>query len=729
MGPSLMLTPVSKSRRYFMRITIFISILVTIAVIAAGIPKTDAVDSVPAKKAVTAAMNITDEAANVVIEVTGRDAFQRVHDLASSLGIAVPFSSEETGILTLSADGIDENVLREVAAIPGVVSLSSEHKVRALFTPNDPETSIHQWNLDPINAYEAWDISRGTHDVVVAVLDTGIDWTHPDLAANIWNDSSGYHGYNFISNNHLPMDDNINSYSDVGGWDPNTYTYHGTHVAGVVGAVINNNIGVAGLAQVRLMAVKVMNDSGEGTDATVASGIRWAVDNGANIVTMSLGVDGPSTTLQNQIAYASQNGVVTVAASGNSGSSIVSYPAAYPSVIAVGAIDSSLRRATFSNFGTGLDIMAPGVQIYSTQGGGGYQSLSGTSTAAPHVAGVAALMLSVNPALTPVEIGSVINATATDISRVGYDTATGWGVVDAFRAVEQIASPTVTITDYPSFAPLNSTVSISWLVSGGNPGNIQRTFVRWGESASSMTQTSSDSTGNTWARFTYDGVQSPDHNATLYVQAVAYVDGALYESEILQLPVHSAPSDGLLSQFLKDVQDFIFNRLGIYNFLLVLAILIAIPAIAIAARPRRRPLQMRAASPSPQLHHYQALQPTQYLPPPPPPPPRFEAYVDLLGHEVMPSVMKVVEGTKVVWVNRHWAPPPGIAIRSGRLDLAGEHPDGMFQSGLLIAPGDYWSATFHKAGTYEYYLTGIWKTATVIVEPHRPAGTYASNAS
>jgi plastocyanin len=95
----------------------------------------------------------------------------------------------------------------------------------------------------------------------------------------------------------------------------------------------------------------------------------------------------------------------------------------------------------------------------------------------------------------------------------------------------------------------------------------------------------------------------------------------------------------------------------------------------------------------------------------------------------MPSVMNVVEGTKVVWVNRQWAPPPGVAIRSGRLDQAGEHPDGMFQSGLLIAPGDYWSATFHKAGTYEYYLTGIWKTAKVIVEPHRPAGTYAPTAS
>jgi hypothetical protein len=95
----------------------------------------------------------------------------------------------------------------------------------------------------------------------------------------------------------------------------------------------------------------------------------------------------------------------------------------------------------------------------------------------------------------------------------------------------------------------------------------------------------------------------------------------------------------------------------------------------------------------------------------------------------MPPVLKVVEGTKVVWVNRAWAPPPGIAIRSGKVDQAGEHPDGMFQSGLLIAPGDYWSATFHRVGEYEYYLTGIWKTARIIVEPYSPGVTYRAQAS
>jgi hypothetical protein len=407
----------------------------------------------------------------------------------------------------------------------------------------------------------------------------------------------------------------------------------------------------------------------------------------------------------------------------------VSYPAAYPPVIAVGAVDSTQSKASFSNFGNNLDLMAPGVQIYSTQDSSGYQYLSGTSTAAPFVAGVAALMLSVNPALTPIDIGNVMNATATDISRTSYDTTTGWGIVNAFSAVEQIAGPTVTLTDFPEYAIPNKTFSISWLVSGGQPGNIQRTYLEWGESPSALTGRSPNFTGTTWARFTVENILAPGYNTTLYVKASAYVDGSLYESDLLELPVHEAPPQGLFSQFLKDVHDFIFNQLGVYNFLLLMGVLIAIPILVIALRPRRRRVPMRVMTVPPVVTQAQPIQAAQYLPPPPPPPPRFEAYVDLVGHEVMPPVIRVIEGTKIVWVNRSWAPPPGIAIKSGKLDQMGEHPDGMFQSGLLIAPGDYWSATFHRIGTYEYYLTGIWKSAKVIVEPFRPAtGQMASAA-
>ncbi|MBU0685610.1 MAG: S8 family serine peptidase [Candidatus Thermoplasmatota archaeon] len=707
-----------------------LSIVAVISVLLGGVPQSSPDDPSNESPANSAILNVTDGGANMVVETDGLEAVQRVSDFALMHGIKVLFSDDSSGIMTVGSAGMDDRLVSSLAEVPGVLSISSEVKVHSLFTPNDPSISLRQWGLDTVNAFEAWDITRGTHDVVVGVLDTGIDWNHPDIAANMWNDSEGYHGYNFIAGNRIPMDDNTNGYDDLGKYVANTYTYHGTHVAGVIGAVANNNIGIAGMAQVLLMAVKVMNDSGEGTDSTVASGIRWAVDHGADVVTMSLGVDGASTVLRNAINYATGNGVVTVAASGNSGSSYISYPAAYPSVIAVGAIDSTNRRASFSNFGDGLDVMAPGVGIYSTRGGGdGYHDLSGTSTAAPYVAGVVALMLSVNPALTTAEVGSVINSTASDISMTGYDTATGWGIVDAFTAVNQIAGPTITITVSPDYVPLNGTFSISWLVSGGRPGAISRTYLTWGLSSGSLTQTSPDFSGTTWARFTVNDIKAPGYNSTIYMKAYAVVDGSLYESAMLDIPVHEAPPDGVFAQFLKDVQNFIFNDLGVFNFLLLLLVLIAVPAIVIAARPKRRRAQVKHVAPQTYFQPIQPASTAQYLPPPPPPPPRFEAYVDLLGHDVMPPVLKVVEGTKVVWVNRAWAPPPGIAIRSGKLDQAGEHPDGMFQSGLLIAPGDYWSATFHMVGEYQYYLTGVWKTARIIVEPYRPGVTYRAQAS
>jgi len=480
------------------------------------------------------------------------------------------------------------------------------------------------------------------------------------------------------------------------------------------------------MAQARLMAVKVMNDSGEGTDATVASGVRWAVDpngdgdtsDGADIITMSLGVDGMSTTLTNAINYASSHGVVLVAASGNSGSSVVSYPAAYPRVIAVGAIDSTRDRASFSNYGQGLDLVAPGVSIFSTQASGGYQYLSGTSTAAPYVAGVAALMLTVNPALTSEEVSQTLNNTAQDLRSTGWDDPTGWGIVDAFQAVEQISGPAVTITKSPSFADINATFSITWMVTGGTPGMIQATHLSWGTTPTSLSESSSTFTGQTWASFTVDNIQSLPQNGTLYLRAYATVDGSNYESELLELPVHAPTGGDLFTQFIRDVRKFIVDDLGLVNFLIILLAIIAIPAIVIAARPKRR--KAAAYSQTQQFQQYTPVSPAQYLPPPPPPPPRFETYVDLVGGDVIPNTVTVFEGTKLVWVNRAWAPPPGVMIKSGKLDATGEHPDGIFQSGMLIAPGDYWSATFHRAGEYPYYITGVWKTGKVIVEAVKP---------
>lgn len=674
---------------------------------------------------------VTDDSADIVVEVKDASAFDTVVRFIEDHGVKAKSLDRQTSIMTFEGNRLTEREIESISTIPGVLSVSSALKARTLYTPNDPSRGL-QWGLDTIHAYQAWDITLGRHSVVVGVLDTGIDWNHPDIAPNMWNDGSGHYGYNTLPGYDVydVMDDNINSYDESGNWAPGTYTYHGTHVAGVVGAAINNGAGVAGIAQVSLMAVKVMNDSGEGTDASVASGIRWAVDHGANVITMSLGVDGMSLTLGNAVGYASSHGVVMVAASGNSGSSFVSYPAAYPAVIAVGAIDQTSRRASFSNFGTELDIMAPGVAIYSTQGSSGYQYLSGTSTAAPYVAGVAALMLTVNPSLPPVDIGAVVNATATDLtSTVGWDTSTGWGVVNAFAAVQQVANPTVRISTYPSYVKPNSTFSITWSVSGGDPGTISSTYLRWGTSPSDLSQTSAVFTGTTFEQFTVDNISSLPTNGTIYAQAFATIDGTEYSSSVVDIPVHEAPNNGMFSQFIENLRQFIFNDFGLANFLVLLAVLIAIPIVVIAARSRsnRRARAQAFASTRAFSPPAPAAPLSSYMsPPPPPPPPRYEAYIDLVGHEVMPASIRIVEGTKVVWVNRNWAPPPGISIRSGKLDQMGEHPDGTFQSGMLIAPGDYWSATFHRVGTYEYYLTGIWKSARVIVEPYRPGMEYRS---
>ncbi len=703
-------------------------LIIAVAILLSPLPDIRGAEGSPASLAASGpVVQVTDSTSNLVVEVANDQSYDLLISFAAEMGLDVSFSCRLAGIVTLEPRGDAVGLAAELATLDGVLSIASERRVRTTLTPSDTDLS-NQWALSTVHAFEAWDLSLGTHDVVVAVLDTGIDWNHPDLADNMWSNEDGYHGYNFIDDNWFPMDDNVDGYDDSGVWQANLNTYHGTHVAGIVGAVTDNDEGMAGLAQVQLVAVKVMNESGEGTDGMVASGIMWAIEEAdADVIVMSLGVDGESMTLRNAVNAAKQAGVVTVAAAGNDGTSVVSYPAAYGSVIAVGATDETNRRASFSNYGVNLDVVAPGVSIFSTMGGGGgsYQYLSGTSAAAPHVAGVAALMLSVNPALTPEEVGETINATATDIIQTGYDQTTGWGIVNAFGAVEDVSSPTVTIVEYPEFVEPNSTYSISWMVSGGDPGDIEETTLMWGETIASIDEATMNFTGSTWQVFTVEDLPSLPYNGTIYLRASATVDGMDYESEILALPVHDAPADNIFMQLLEDIQEFILEDMGLVNFLIILMVLIAVPVIIVAARPKKK---RRSAARPPAAHtqtvqthgslnQYRPAHGTAHLPPPPPPPPRYESYVDIVGDKIVPPVLTVVEGTKIVWVNRTWAPPPGVAIKSGRYDQTGEHPDGLFGSGLLAAPGDYWSVTFHRVGTYDYYLTGYWKTAKIVVQP------------
>lgn len=280
--------------------------------------------------------------------------------------------------------------------------------------PNDPGWS-KQWGPRNIKCPEAWASGTGSSNVILAIIDTGIDLDHEDLAGRLWTNTQGYHGKSFVDygDENIPDDDNG----------------HGTHCAGIAAAMTDNDKGIAGVAgetPVELMAVKVLSSGGSGRSSWVAAGIDYATNNGAHIISMSLGSDSSSTTIEQACFHAWDNDVVVVAAAGNSNTNRRHYPAGYDDyVIAVAAINSNNKRASFSNFGDWVDLAAPGVDIYSTFKGGGYRSFSGTSMACPHVAGVAALGRS--KGWSREQIWSVLESSA---DKEGFDFV-GWGKVDA----------------------------------------------------------------------------------------------------------------------------------------------------------------------------------------------------------------------------------------------------------------------------------------------------------
>ena len=277
--------------------------------------------------------------------------------------------------------------------------------------------SNQQWNYKMINLEEAWSITNGSKDVFVAVMDTGIDHNHESLknlvAKNL--------GKNFSSSG--------------GESDTMDRHGHGTHVAGII-ASYNKVSGVA--RQTRLIPVKVMSDEGSGSQFGIIKGIYYAVDQGADVINMSIGSTNSNTSYEAATDFATENGVIVVGAAGNSGQNQLLYPAGYDSVIAVGSVDRYENRSSFSNYGKGLDLMAPGSTVYSTTPGNTYARYSGTSMAAPHISGVVALMKAVKPEITTDEVRSVLKNTARKTQN--HSTSEyGSGVVNAFRAVEETA--------------------------------------------------------------------------------------------------------------------------------------------------------------------------------------------------------------------------------------------------------------------------------------------------
>ncbi|HEX9094305.1 MAG TPA: S8 family peptidase, partial [Coriobacteriia bacterium] len=324
----------------------------------------------------------------------------------------------------------DETAIRVLAGWNGASRIERAQRVTAFLTPTDPRYP-EQWGLPAISAPAAWDSTTGTMGVTVAVVDTGVQLDHPDLVARV----DTVNDYDFV---------NLDS-------DASDDEGHGTHVAGIAAATMNNGAGGSGTAPgVAVLPIKVLDSKGTGWDSDVADGIRWAADHGADVINLSLGSSAPSTYEEDAVAYAQSAGCLVVAATGNDGGAVLSYPANYPGVIGVAAVDATLQRAWFSNYGPHADISAPGVNILSTYLTSpperGYKTLSGTSMATPFVAGVAALLKSADPDATPALITSALQSTAIDLGAPGRDDYYGFGLVDAHAGLARLIDITPPVT-------------------------------------------------------------------------------------------------------------------------------------------------------------------------------------------------------------------------------------------------------------------------------------------
>ena len=395
------------------------------------------------------------------------------------------------------------NLLPLIAQIKNlsiVENVEFNYKMEAFLAPDD-SYYLDQWALNntsqavsyngqlvgtpgcDVDAERAWDVTTGNSNVVIAILDTGIDLDHPDLVNEL------VAGYDFVNNDSNANDGNM----------------HGTACASIAAGTSNNGMGVAGVCwDCSLMPVKVLSDGGFGDFDDIVNGVIWASDNGANVISMSLGGGGYQSGFDNAVTYAHDNGTIVIAASGNDNGSI-SYPAAYEDCVAVGAMSpcnerkspSSCDGENFwgSNYGNGLDFVAPGVRIHSATIGGYTSTFNGTSSACPHAAGVAGLIYSMAPGLSPDDVRAAMHATSVDIGGTGYDTQTGWGRINAFNAVSLFSAQPdaqVDVEDITVEASSNQMVFETINIANGLEGEVALEFsileqdYKWADSNGDM---------------------------------------------------------------------------------------------------------------------------------------------------------------------------------------------------------------------------------------------------
>jgi serine protease len=435
-----------------------------------------------------------------------------------------------------------DDVIQEYMA-SGLVEYAEPNYPRSgTWEPNDQLYPL-QWHFDHVNAEAAWDIRQGGSSViVVAVLDSGVAYENntpyalaPDLAGTVF-----VPGYDFVNSDDHPNDDH----------------WHGTHVTGTIAQTTNNGLGVAGLAfGVSIMPVKVLGADGKGVVADVVDGIYYAVDHGANVINMSLGGDGRNQAEADALAYAYEHGVVVVCSAGNKyvEGNPIQYPAAYESAIAVGATGYDKTRASYSNTGTYIDIVAPGGDgsysvLQQTFSGAynnfGFYYAQGTSMAAPHVSAAAALLLSLNAALTPDEIRFILESTAFDLGPDGWDEEYGHGLLDVAAALSLVASvamPEVATNPADGVQELEATLHGVVLYDGGE--GCDHSF-EYGTVQGALDQQTDWAAGELGSGDPFDaGLSGLQKGTTYYFRALARNSAGIgYGEELSFTTLPDAPS-------------------------------------------------------------------------------------------------------------------------------------------------------------------------------------------
>jgi len=402
---------------------------------------------------------------NAILENCKMVSFEKIFPNKKKLSKSAPEKIDLSRFYILKySEDISPYELIKILSKNELVEYAEPRYIRELtLSPNDPYfIQGNQWALKNIEAERAWDVSRGNKEVIIGIVDTGVEWLHSDLADNIW-----------INKSEIPdngIDDDDNGYiDDVRGWDfgglgngtnptpdndPNEDRQdHGTHVAGIASGVTNNGIGIASIGyNCSIMPVKVSQDNQRDNNGRTYviygyEGIVYAVDNGASIINCSWGGGGFSRFENEIIQYANEKGVVIVAAAGNDGKFMSNYfPASYNHVISVASTDANDVRSSFSNWGYYVDVSAPGSSIIGTWKGNGYYSLSGTSMATPHVAGVAALVKATYPHYTPDQIMQRVRVSADNIDYKNpfHKGLLGFGRLNAYKALT-ISSPAIRV--------------------------------------------------------------------------------------------------------------------------------------------------------------------------------------------------------------------------------------------------------------------------------------------